>query len=34
MASGNITYVGNPMKLAELMALLDTFTPTFNIVTP
>ena len=34
MASGNITFVGNPMKLAELMGLLDTFEPNFNIITP
>jgi alkyl sulfatase BDS1-like metallo-beta-lactamase superfamily hydrolase len=31
---GLITVTGNPKKLAELFNLLDTFDPSFNIVTP
>jgi alkyl sulfatase BDS1-like metallo-beta-lactamase superfamily hydrolase len=34
IAAGNIVLAGNPAKLAELMGLLDTFTPMFNVVTP
>lgn len=32
--AGNVTFEGNPKVLAQLFGLLDTFTPTFNIVTP
>jgi alkyl sulfatase BDS1-like metallo-beta-lactamase superfamily hydrolase len=34
IASKNITYDGKVLKLVELMGLMDTFVPTFNIVTP
>jgi alkyl sulfatase BDS1-like metallo-beta-lactamase superfamily hydrolase len=34
VAGGNIVIQGNPGKLAELMGLLDTFVPDFNVVTP
>jgi alkyl sulfatase BDS1-like metallo-beta-lactamase superfamily hydrolase len=34
IAKGDIVLAGDPSKLTELMGLLDTFTPAFNIVTP
>jgi alkyl sulfatase BDS1-like metallo-beta-lactamase superfamily hydrolase len=34
MAAGKITFTGNPMKLAELMALMDEFPRMFEIVEP
>jgi alkyl sulfatase BDS1-like metallo-beta-lactamase superfamily hydrolase len=34
MAAGKITFAGNPMKLAELMALMDEFPRMFEIVEP
>jgi alkyl sulfatase BDS1-like metallo-beta-lactamase superfamily hydrolase len=34
IASGNIQMVGKALKLVELMGLMDTFEPTFNIVAP
>jgi len=34
MAAGNIKFTGNPMKLAELMALMDEFPRMFEIVEP
>jgi len=34
LASGDIHIEGNPMKLVELLSLLDTFEPGFNVVTP
>ena len=34
MIAGNITVTGNPMKLAELMALMDEFPRMFEIVEP
>jgi alkyl sulfatase BDS1-like metallo-beta-lactamase superfamily hydrolase len=34
IASGNIHYDGKVLKLVELMGLMDTFEPNFNIVTP
>jgi alkyl sulfatase BDS1-like metallo-beta-lactamase superfamily hydrolase len=34
IASDNIHYDGKVLKLVELMGLMDTFEPTFNIVTP
>lgn len=34
VAAGNIQLDGDPAKFAELMAMLDTFTPTFEIVLP
>lgn len=33
-AAGKIKLDGNPAKLAELLGMLDTFTPDFPIVTP
>lgn len=32
--TGDLKFWGNPLKLQELMAMLDEFTPTFPIVTP
>jgi alkyl sulfatase BDS1-like metallo-beta-lactamase superfamily hydrolase len=34
MAAGKITFTGNPMKLGELMALMDEFPRMFEIVEP
>jgi alkyl sulfatase BDS1-like metallo-beta-lactamase superfamily hydrolase len=34
MAAGEITFTGNPMKLGELMALMDEFPRMFEIVEP
>ena len=34
IAAGEIRIQGNPLKLTQLFSLLDTFEPTFNIVTP
>ena len=34
VAAGTIKVEGNGQKLAELMGLLDTFDPTFAVVTP
>lgn len=34
IAGGAIKIQGNPLKLTQLFSLLDTFEPTFNIVTP
>jgi alkyl sulfatase BDS1-like metallo-beta-lactamase superfamily hydrolase len=34
VTSGDISFSGNPLKLAELMAMLDEFTPDFAIVEP
>jgi alkyl sulfatase BDS1-like metallo-beta-lactamase superfamily hydrolase len=34
MAAGKISFTGNPMKLAELMALMDEFPRMFEIVEP
>ena len=34
MAAGKITFSGNPMKLGELMALMDEFPRMFEIVEP
>jgi alkyl sulfatase BDS1-like metallo-beta-lactamase superfamily hydrolase len=34
MAAGKITFAGNPMKLGELMALMDEFPRMFEIVEP
>jgi alkyl sulfatase BDS1-like metallo-beta-lactamase superfamily hydrolase len=34
VAAGRVGVAGDPTKLAELMGLLDTFSPDFNIVTP
>lgn len=33
-AAGKIELNGDPAKLAELLGMLDTFTPDFPIVTP
>jgi alkyl sulfatase BDS1-like metallo-beta-lactamase superfamily hydrolase len=34
VASGKITFIGNPMRLGELMALMDEFPRMFEIVEP
>ena len=34
VAAGKVTLVGNPMRLAELMGLMDEFTRMFEIVEP
>src|SRR4051812_48576929 len=34
MAAGKITFIGNPIKLGELMALMDEFPRMFEIVEP
>jgi alkyl sulfatase BDS1-like metallo-beta-lactamase superfamily hydrolase len=34
IAAGRVTLQGDPTKLLQLMGLLDTFSPNFNIVTP
>jgi alkyl sulfatase BDS1-like metallo-beta-lactamase superfamily hydrolase len=34
VAAGKITFVGNPMRLAELMSLMDEFPRMFEIVEP
>ena len=34
IASGAITFTGNPAKIGELFGMLDTFGEAFNIVTP
>jgi alkyl sulfatase BDS1-like metallo-beta-lactamase superfamily hydrolase len=34
IAAGKITFTGNPMKLGELMALMDEFPRMFEIVEP
>ena len=34
VASGKIKFTGNPMRLAELMALMDEFPRMFEIVEP
>jgi alkyl sulfatase BDS1-like metallo-beta-lactamase superfamily hydrolase len=34
MAAGKIKFTGNPMKLGELMALMDEFPRMFEIVEP
>jgi alkyl sulfatase BDS1-like metallo-beta-lactamase superfamily hydrolase len=34
MANGRVKVAGNPARIAELFGLLDTFQPTFPIVTP
>jgi alkyl sulfatase BDS1-like metallo-beta-lactamase superfamily hydrolase len=34
IAAGNLGLQGNREKLAELLTLMDSFEPMFNIVTP
>jgi alkyl sulfatase BDS1-like metallo-beta-lactamase superfamily hydrolase len=34
VATGKITFTGNPMRLGELMALMDEFPRMFEIVEP
>ena len=34
IGAGKIEFTGNPMRLAELMALMDEFPRTFEIIEP
>ena len=34
VAAGKISFAGNPMRLAELMSLMDEFPRMFEIVAP